>query len=57
MMGGRYAGDEYACDTSDMQYNPYSFKNNQSLMLDQTSHDGAVRRSAMDLPRKLHEFQ
>jgi hypothetical protein len=31
-------------------------RNNTSLMLDQTSHDG-VRRSVMDLPRKLADYQ
>ena len=39
------------------QFNPYSMKNNSSLMLDQTSADVGIRRSLMDLPRKLADYQ
>ena len=53
---GRYDGNEYA-DMSDVNYNPYNMKNNSSLMLDQTGLDNNVRRSGMDLPRKLHDYQ
>ena len=39
------------------QYNPYNMKNNSSLMLDQTTQDCGVRKSLMDLPRKLNDYQ
>ena len=49
---GRYdgAGDDYLQDG----YNPYSMQNNTSLMLDNTQNE--VRRSALDMNRKLHEY-
>jgi len=42
---------------SDATYNPYNMKNNTSMMLDQTGIDyNNVRRSAIDLPRKLYDY-
>ena len=36
-------------------YDPYNVRNNSS-MLDQVSVDQSVRRSLMDLPRKLTDY-
>ena len=37
-------------------YDPYNVRNNSSVMLDQVSVDQSVRRSLMDLPRKLTDY-
>ena len=49
-------GDYEMCQDGG-QYNPYNMKNNSSLMLDQTSQDCGVRKSLMDMPRKLNDYQ
>ena len=52
---GRY-GDDSECYQE--VYNPYSCKNNSSLMLDvDRSQDGAVRRSLMNMPREYNDYQ
>jgi len=38
------------------QYEAYNMRNNSSVMLEQVSNDGSVRRSLMDLPRKLADY-
>ena len=54
-MYGRYDQNDYDVDG---QYNPYNMKNNSSLMLDQTDINATgVRRSILDLPRKLNDYQ
>lgn len=46
----------YDVDMSDATYNPYNMKNNSSMVLDQTGIENNVRRSAVDLPRKLYDY-